>query len=943
MKIQNYTVPRLEIEDKLERLTTGSLDRYTAIVVGPQYELSRYGSEVVQGFTFTGDTQTIPFTVDDGSGGFSPLSSSHDVDLGAVRLYGEDLEVELYQTEEAQSASEGVPEFTIDSLNTPNILKMGSSGTNLYFKGSDLPDGFSGRAAQLGDVVVVDDGSNTFRRKITGFVGVTMPSTYGRGVNAEDSLMGASAYNPDVTVAEESVVTPAGYTASVDASAVDFNTKGPTIAGSFGDIFYITCTLPGVAGVAEFKVTSKSGLYTSDGSIQSTDAGAGVFELSGDPSLSGVVVTMEAPSLTFAANKVVTATILADYTPLSLDSANPNLQVSGTYSGAESRSYILRVTQGSFGGASGSEFDGAVVTITDSLGLEPILTETITTDTPFDVGNTGLIFKFDNTMVPDQGGLKAGDVYHVNVRAATVSKDNFDKIILSGPAVDTSVNSDASQKLTVGFRAVYTGEIDTAGAASTSWSASNQGINIPTGLSLRVTTRDSEWVPFVSGVGYLFASFRALVVPGEDEGTITLSNTADISRELGVNDPDNPASYGAHITLAASFTASTGKAMRFIRVGEDTAEAYSKALAKLDSRDDFYSIAVLSERDDVHEVLTTHVEQASTSTKMNWRKGYVGVSSPGEYVVLSNTPVTISEIDGANVRMSFAADDFDLADYALTRGDIIEVPTLGAQYLVDSVISDIELILQSGPATPINPAIPVSIKKADTPANVVEFLNARSAARNSRRLVQCWGDRLLYSSDKGTIKVSPMYGACEIAGLRAALPPHQGLTRMEMEFTTSAPSMYLKFSEEHLNAIAEGGTLIFTQAVEGGAVFIRHQLTTDTSNGALYYEDSVTSNVDSILYEMKDVMGKYIGKTNVTTRTLLRAENDMVGILNERLLSDDTDLGSQLTSWRDLTLVVDSQLSDRARLRVKLSVPLPFNNLSIEVVVDQEIFLNETV
>mgnify|MGYP001557956192 CR=1 FL=1 len=50
--------------------------------------------------------------------------------------------------------------------------------------------------------------------------------------------------------------------------------------------------------------------------------------------------------------------------------------------------------------------------------------------------------------------------------------------------------------------------------------------------------------------------------------------------------------------------------------------------------------------------------------------------------------------------------------------------------------------------------------------------------------------------------------------------------------------MYLKYRQTDLDNIAAHGTFIITQSSNTGAVFIRHQLTTETSKGSLYYEDN---------------------------------------------------------------------------------------------------------
>ena len=58
--------------------------------------------------------------------------------------------------------------------------------------------------------------------------------------------------------------------------------------------------------------------------------------------------------------------------------------------------------------------------------------------------------------------------------------------------------------------------------------------------------------------------------------------------------------------------------------------------------------------------------------------------------------------------------------------------------------------------------------------------------------------------------------AAEMAGLRSAVQPQQGLTHTEVRFVGTAPSMYTKFTENNLDDIAASGTWIVTQEYEDG-------------------------------------------------------------------------------------------------------------------------------
>jgi hypothetical protein len=183
-----------------------------------------------------------------------------------------------------------------------------------------------------------------------------------------------------------------------------------------------------------------------------------------------------------------------------------------------------------------------------------------------------------------------------------------------------------------------------------------------------------------------------------------------------------------------------------------------------------------------------------------------------------------------------------------------------------------------------------------------------------------------------TIKLPNFYIAAELAGLRSAVQPQQGLTNTQVESISAAPSMYTKYNEKSLNDIAEQGTWIITQDYEGGDIYIRHQLTTDSKNGSLYYEDSVGVNIDEISYAINNILFKYIGKRNANAKTVTQVYNDVFTILFERTrVSPDIEIGPALLGFNSLTVGIDKVQKDRINVDVNLDVPLPLNSIVVNL------------
>ncbi len=176
------------------------------------------------------------------------------------------------------------------------------------------------------------------------------------------------------------------------------------------------------------------------------------------------------------------------------------------------------------------------------------------------------------------------------------------------------------------------------------------------------------------------------------------------------------------------------------------------------------------------------------------------------------------------------------------------------------------------------------------------------------------------------VAVPAMFVAAEIAGLRVALYPQQGLTNTEITTWTSVPNMFLRFSPEDLDDIAAAGTFI----VEGGTVYVRHQLTTETEKGSLQYEDSVGTNLDFISFEIKDIVRGYIGKRNVNPQTLDELNRKISLYLDKKVLTSPTpEIGSAIIDYADLVVKVDDIQKDKINISVDLTFALPLNHIVV--------------
>ena len=252
------------------------------------------------------------------------------------------------------------------------------------------------------------------------------------------------------------------------------------------------------------------------------------------------------------------------------------------------------------------------------------------------------------------------------------------------------------------------------------------------------------------------------------------------------------------------------------------------------------------------------------------------------------------------------------------------------EYLVAEVVSNEELLLTRGPSVPIVPARKYEIWKDNTAANVMDNVVAQSTTMSHRRVSNVWSDAGKYFNGNAYYAVSNVYVAAEMAGLRTAVLPQQGLTRTEVTTIASAANMYTKFTQDQLDTIAANGTWVVTQEYEDGPVFIRHQLTTKSDSGSLYYEDSVGVNLDDISFSVDAILDGFIGRRNANPETVREIYQKLLTLLISKTENPTgVELGPQLIDFENLRVQLNETLKDQVDVYAKLILPLPLNKIVV--------------
>jgi hypothetical protein len=575
---------------------------------------------------------------------------------------------------------------------------------------------------------------------------------------------------------------------------------------------------------------------------------------------------------------------------------------------------------------SGYVVDLASVTV-DAVGVEALLaslTGTLGTDDTASLSAAGyditlytgafagasLLAAFDgrDTAVGDVVYIQLDDTDASMYRrtVAGISSDGT-TITLNAPIPDGDVSE-------LEFYYEYTGPM----TLTDHYTVSASGVTIVDGASLDLG-QDLE-APLTDTVGEVSIGFRAFVPAASTDTYVSINSTTDIESNFGTVDIDNDIAYA----LSRALVGSQGKRVYGLGLTANTSAGYTAALRKIEATDTTYALVALTTDMAIQAVVASHVEAMSTDVKKNFRRMYVGVDSPGEYSrALAKAFTAVTYNSKANSYVTITAGGLTAAK--VVAGDLFRVSDVN--YEIETVIDDDTLILaEVGPGA----SGTANIYAADTVASQTEFVTATARGFGSRRVACIWvedGTRFM----NGEYTVIPnMFLASEIAGIRSALAPQAGLTRTEVTTITDAPAMHSKYTPDELDSIAEDGVFIVTQDVESGAVFIRHQLTTKTDSGSLYYEDNVGTNVDDMSFGLKDILSGYIGKKNVTPATIAEINTAVRNKMQDYAESDvDFEYGSQIISYDNLTVEAHATLKDRVIVGVRAEVPLPLNNIDV--------------
>lgn len=211
------------------------------------------------------------------------------------------------------------------------------------------------------------------------------------------------------------------------------------------------------------------------------------------------------------------------------------------------------------------------------------------------------------------------------------------------------------------------------------------------------------------------------------------------------------------------------------------------------------------------------------------------------------------------------------------------------------------------------------------------FISGYSSGIGSRRVVNLWPDTLKVPVGQVVEDLPGFYGCAAIGAITTGLPTQQGFTNLSISGFLGLLHSTKYFSEDQLDIIADGGTMVLAQEGPEQPLFIRHQLTTDRS-AIKFQEYSVTKNVDFIAKFIRDAYKGFPGVYNIVDTTLDELRGTAKAVVT--FLKDDTRLpriGGVIRSGNLALLEEHPDQIDTVRMRFKFNIPIPLNNLDITI------------
>jgi hypothetical protein len=914
-----YLRPSVSIQQEFALLPTSIAQSLNAVLVGPRKKIADYNKAT--------DLSQLAYGLYENIDGVSQEFRGLPIES---KLYPESVKLNLQEVLAKYATLSGSNVIKKSSTVASQISLGSNPSASGSFKGVDRNAVFQNRDVQIGDRVTISvDGSPVITTRVTDYVADTVPASFDEEFTQSLSNNAPQSYTDSDMVLSD---VGEGRLVAADTSAGIYS--GDLAKGITGDIYSITCVSGGSPANAVWNVTSVNGDNVSN--VRLPAPGSGTPFVVGT---NGLYAIVDGGNETYVTGESYQISVTAAF-----DQVTPEI-VSSVYEGSVDTTYIVSVVKG----GTWSQNPMVAVTTTNGIDYSPA---TIVSGplSVISLGALGASFRFSSGPFYAQNGLRAGDSYVISVTAKTSGA--IRGLALASP-IPSSVapGSDISVDFMIYKKEIavpvsgypsYGSEALTIGEDNRSFTVSALEILDTSWTASGTTTQ----LPLDVVSAQVYVSFTALLTDNINVYN-DISNLSEITSNIGHISEDNELAYAALLALENS----GGQTVYWVGVGEDSLEGYLAALEALEGAQSAYFVVPLSDRLDIQQAFKGHVEEMSLPT--------YGL----ERIALVSTPVSqtidiVSKKQDGSFWSGYVSADANipslfnrvtipgasLLDDGVRAGDIFRTNysfnSDGTQSfqsaLVSSVIDNENLILanpafSSGVASEEVPAR-IDISRLLTKSEYASQIAAVSSSFGSRRVYNVWPSHAVNASG---VTVPGYMVAAAVAGLKSSVAPQQGITNYTLNGFSSLKLSGQFFTPTQLDTIAGGGTLIVNQDVNGGEVYVRHQISTDQVD-ANHSELSITTNLDSISKYIRPQLKSLIGVYNITPSFLLSARALLMRNLDYLTAYTSTPTaGPQVISYNvnDIVVVQDPLLATRVIATAPITLPYPLNNFDLTLIV----------
>ena len=611
----------------------------------------------------------------------------------------------------------------------------------------------------------------------------------------------------------------------------------------------------------------------------------------------------------------------------------------GTYTGSSNILYKIAVTQGGAFYTGSNASTAAQVTVTSN-NYDSSPATLVAQSGAITIGNLGVTVQFNTASA--NSGLIAGDIYYVAANAATVGA--VKTIILTDTLLPVFLtDSTLNAQLRLVQNNVQIQPVQNLASGTLNWSATTAGVTVNPGI----TTIDSgltvagSAVPLAVSYGNVYIQHRDLV-PTHATAIGSVTSASQVSALLGTVHPDNPLAQGVYQAALNAGAATT----YFAGILTNDLNGYNGALTLAQNNASVYSFVPLTFDLATQQAVQAHVDAYSQPSVGRWRIAWFSTQLQTSSLIYNTqsgganwlgtvtddpstagTQYTLLTVSGATfITDGIRPTDQVFINFRLSPADVVIWDT----YTVGSVLSNTTLLLTTPVPSPgYSVPIKIQINRVYTKDEQAANLAAAGSSFDDRRVRNVFPD---YGISNG-VSLPGYHIAAALAGLRASVVPHQGLTNSPVIGFDTLPEVVTYFNQSQLNVIAGAGNWIVAQNVLGSSVYVRQQLTTNTTS-VNTQEDSITTNVDNISYTLQAALAPYIGTWNNNSHALIAIRDTVQATLTDlQTLTFTERAGNQISSFTINSIAADTVYLDRLNINITLGVPAPINYINVTFVI----------